>query len=444
MPESLVLVPRIVRLTTQSIHRLRSLAWSDDQRYDWREETFTEVLLSHLAGMAYTVDAKCPRCMIDYSDTCTWSQDEEQDLEPAGVYLTSVARGAELKTGADFFIVFQHEDREIRLAIQAKKLWWDTGREQLGINSMNVEQLDTLIARARESSGVSYYLFYTNAPHAHHTFTQAHCSCTKRTHVTAEGTAALLVSAPKVRKAVTTHGTSGDRFVREVLSMSRPLTCLRDPDWPDDRDPDPAGHDFAAVERFLAEDAEDFTRPPGGHLVPCPRSAPWATDAKNRVVQRFTSDTATHRAKPTAGSPRRKNRARDEPGEVICVLLRDYTGHVRGDDSHGGWYPDDDPAQTMEAARRYWGCALGRAQTCSYLVALSSGTARGCWKIAQEPSRTITGPHSGLVEFELEDVQESEQFRAALKAAAERERTNFMNRQDFFYFTFTPPAPRET
>ncbi|MEV6215810.1 hypothetical protein [Nocardia sp. NPDC051833] len=409
------------RLSCQSVYRLQHLG---ARKFPWQEETFTEILLGHLTGVDYRIDAACPDC--EPPRRCSaWGS---ASRAPAGVRLLTRSdegdrRSVRLLTrpeeggnrargrrgvGADFIYRVQDPsgDREVRLLIQAKRA---RRGELVKAGALPAAQRADLIDAATHFGATAYYLFYAESASAH----VGHITrCAE--HTSPSDTSIVIVAAQVLRRA---FDENGKRSVpaESVFSQGRTLMCL------DGCTPAAGLSAFDRALGFVREDTPDY-QPVGVADRIRPGAAP-ATDEPSLGVPAGSAlpeipavTVLSKRAKPPRRPPsgrvtRGGHQVHD--GEILWVDLGDWVpadsdadaadpDALRDRDGYG-WYPGITTERLRDSARMYWRLALTRAVAVRYLAAWAEGELRAIYQVVDD-SLVIHHDHDGKVSFELTEM----------------------------------------
>lgn len=390
-------LPTAYRVSCQSIHRLVALG---DGVFRWQEETITEILIGHLAGVDYTISAPCPECGT--AECAEWGSDDPRSLRRSGIrLLTKSQEGGKNGLGADFLLCVENfaTGEQARLLIQAKKLRQTNG-EMVPANRKDIlyprtgreTQYEQLVGAAEECGAAPYYLFYPEKASAH----QVHyIDCA--THRTPAGSAAVLVHAHNVARA---FGDGSTARAEILLSEGRSLLCLAE-----------GGRGDAEVRDHYSTMA--FIRKDQPTYAPSRRSTSTAgftsvsVSAEKRAIRRRSFPPRDHSAEPH----------RFETDEILALYLGDWRSDELGAAREGhGWYPGISAERLRESTRMYWPLAVERARRVRYLVAMRRGESLAVYEVVADPIR-----HSpdNTFEFVVDDVPDDSRLAERIKRRAE-------------------------
>ncbi|MFE1596867.1 hypothetical protein [Nocardia sp. NPDC058705] len=373
------------RLSCQSVYRLQHLG---ARLFAWQEETFTELLLGHLTGVDYRIDAPCPDCVPPRR--CTSWGSASQATGSGGLRLLTRpeeggnrARGRR-GVGADFIYSVQEPSgiSEVRLLIQAKRA---RRGESIKSAALPAAQRADLCDAAQHFGATAYYLFYAESESAH----VGHLTrCAE--HTSPSDTSIVMVPAQVLTRAFDEE-KRGSIAADHVFALGRTLLCL------DGCAPAPGLSAFDRVLGFVREDNPDYqpvapsTRLPGTPAV--------------TVIGK--------RAKPPRRPPsRRVTRAGHQvgDGEILWVDLSAadrWAQQSAPDDSTPArapsWYESVSADRLRERTSKYWRLALHRAVAVRYVAAWADGDVRAVYRVLDD-SLIIHHDHGGKVSFDLAEL----------------------------------------
>lgn len=401
------------RLSCQSVYRLQHLG---ARKFAWQEETFTELLLGHLTGVDYRIDAVCPDCAP--GQRCTaWGSATRAAAGAGGLRLLTRPeeggnRARERRgVGADFLYSVQDAsgEQEARLLIQAKR-----ARHGAPIKAaaLPAAQRSDLLDAAQHFGATAYYLFYAESASAH----VGHVTrCPE--HVSPSDTSIVLVPAAVLHR-VFDRERARSVAAAEVFAQGRSLLCL------DGCTPAPGLSAFDRVLGFLRDDTPEYQPIDVANFHPGEHELPPVVTVLGK------------RAKPPRRPPGQVTRAQHQvgDGEILWVDLGDWVPEDAGSDhrttpetpgwalqtmrpvgarSAGpsdpraragyGWYPGISADRLRDSARMYWRLALGRAVGVRYLAAWARGELRAVYQVVED-SLVIHHDHGGKVSFELVEL----------------------------------------
>lgn len=372
------------RLSCQSVYRLQHLG---ARRFPWQEETFTELLLGHLTGVDYRIDAPCPDCVPPRR--CTSWGSATQVTGSGGLRLLTRpeeggnrARGKR-GVGADFIYSVQEPTGalEVRLLIQAKRA---RRGEPVRAAALPAAQRADLRDAAAHFGASAYYLFYAESASAH----VGHVTrCAE--HTSPSDTSIVIVPARVLTRVFDADG-AGSVAAATVFAQGRTLMCL------DGCAPAPGLSAFDRVLDFVRDDTPDYQ--------PIDSSSP--VDPAFSVAGTPVVTVLGKRAKPPRRPPsgqvtRAGHQVRD--GEILWVDLGDWVPVDSLDRAGYGWYPGIGPQRLRESASRYWRLAIPRAVAVRYVAASAHGEIRAIFGVLDD-SLVIHHDHDGKVSFDLVDL----------------------------------------
>lgn len=411
------------RLSCQSVYRLQHLG---ARKFPWQEETFTEILLGHLTGVDYRIDAACPDC-VPPQRCSAWGS---ATRAPAGSRLLTrseeggdrsrARRGVRLLTrpeeggnkrrgrrgvGADFIYSVQDPAgaREVRLLIQAKRA---RRGEAIKAAALPAAQRADLLDAATHFGATAYYLFYAESVSAH----VGHV--TRCAEHTSPSDTSIVIAPAQVLHRVFDEDGAGSVAAAEVFEQGRTLLCL------DGCAPEPGLSAFDRALEFVRDDnpayrpvdiAGDGT-PRGWAYATGTRAAEVATSPPPRPATPRPDIPAVtvlgKRAKPPRRPPsgrvtRGGHHVRE--GEILWVDLGDWVPVESPERAGYGWYPGITADRLRDSARRYWRLAVGRAVDVRYVAAWAHGEIRGVFQVLDD-SLVIHHDHDGKVSFDLVEL----------------------------------------
>ncbi|PXX66903.1 hypothetical protein DFR70_103658 [Nocardia tenerifensis] len=368
------------RLTCQSVYRLQNLG---ARKFPWQEETLTEILLGHLTGVNYRIDARCPECEHEGSHRCRiWDSATMSDSTGGIRLLTRPQEGGNQAlgrrgVGADFVYSLQDEaaECEIRMLIQAKRARCG---QPIKSGAVPARQRVDLLEAAGHYGGAPYYLFYAESQSAHD---GQNTRC--RVHRSPPDTSMILVPAQ-----VLTHVFDVDKATAvsatELFEQGRTLMCI------DGCAKTAASlNAFDRLLRFIRDDNPDYQPVDAGRPLPEAPAVQILTKASKPPAKKMVR-------RVTRGGSRRV-----EHGEILWVYLGEWIPEIGSERTGHGWYPQIDPKCLSDSARMYWKLDLHRAQTVRYLVASAQGEIRALYRVKPD-SLVVHHNYNHKVSFELE------------------------------------------
>ncbi|MGW0328822.1 MULTISPECIES: hypothetical protein [unclassified Nocardia] len=385
------------RLSCQSVYRLQHLG---ARLFPWQEETFTEILLGHLTGVDYRIDAPCPDCVPPRR--CTSWGSATQATGSGGLRLLTRpeeggnrARGRR-GVGADFIYSVQDPSgaSEVRLLIQAKRA---RQGEPIKSAALPSAQRADLQDAAAHFGATAYYLFYAESESAH----VGHLTrCAE--HTSPSDTSIVIVPAQVLTRAFD-EDKRGSIAADLVFALGRTLLCL------DGCAPAPGLSAFDRVLGFVREDN------PGYQPV----------DPATRLPGTPAVTVVGTRAKPPRRPPsRRVTRAGHQvgDGEILWVDLSAADRWAQaGSSSHitePSWYDGVDADRLRERTSKYWRLALHRAVAVRYVAAWADGEVRAVYRVLDD-SLVIHHDHGGKISFDLADLDPASSIHAQVRRRAE-------------------------
>ncbi|MFD6398369.1 hypothetical protein [Nocardia sp. NPDC060249] len=391
------------RLSCQSVYRLQHLG---ARLFPWQEETFTEILLGHLTGVDYRIDAPCPDC-VPPRRCSSWGSATQATGSGGLRLLTRPEEGGNRArgrrgVGADFIYSVQEPSgaSEVRLLIQAKRA---RRGEPLKSAALPAAQRADLQDAARHFGATAYYLFYAESESAH----VGHLTrCAE--HTSASDTSIVVVPAQVLTRAFDEQ-KRGSIAADLVFALGRTLLCL------DGCAPAPGLSAFDRVLGFVREDNPDY-RPvdPGTRLPGTPAVTVIGT-----------------RAKPPRRPPsRRVTRAGKQvgDGEILWVDLSAADRWARQSaepratplarEMAPSWYDGISAERLRERTGKYWRLALHRATAVRYVAAWADGEVRAIYRVLDD-SLVIHHDHGGKISFDLADLDPASSVHTEVRRRAE-------------------------
>ncbi|MEV0337145.1 hypothetical protein [Nocardia sp. NPDC050717] len=423
------------RLSCQSVYRLQHLG---ARTFPWQEETFTELLLGHLTGVDYRIDAACPDCVPP--QRCAAWRPATPAAGAGGLrLLTRPEEGGNKRrdrrgVGADFVYSVQEPTgaREVRMLIQAKRARHGA---PIKAGALPAAQRADLLDAATHFGATAYYLFYAESASAH----VGHVTrCVE--HVSPSDTAIVIVAAHVLRRLFDEEGL---RSVapESVFAEGRTLMCL-DGCTPRGGAAPIGIAGSSAFDRllgFVQEDTPDYrpvrlTQATGAPATDPPATGrPLGDSAPGHELPTVVAVLGKRAKPPRRPPPGRVTRGGQQvrDGEILWVDLGDWVPADPAEDGPGspsadrapqpddvvpadspkpgreragyGWYPGISPARLRDSARMYWRLSLARAVHLRYLVAWAHGEIRAIYRIIDD-SLIIHHDHEGKVSFELTEL----------------------------------------
>ncbi|WP_410874468.1 hypothetical protein [Nocardia sp. A7] len=373
------------RLSCQSVYRLQHLG---ARLFPWQEETFTELLLGHLTGVDYRIDAPCPDCVPPRRCT-SWGSASQATGSGGLRLLTRPEEGGNRGrgrrgVGADFIYSVREPSgiSEVRLLIQAKRA---RRGEPIKSAALPAAQRADLRDAAQHFGATAYYLFYAESESAH----IGHLTrCAE--HTSPSDTSIVIVPA-QVLTRVFDDEKRGSIAADLVFALGRTLLCL------DGCAPAPGLSAFDRVLGFVREDNPDYQ----------------PVDPETRLPGTPAVTVIGTRAKPPRRPPsRRVTRAGHHvgDGEILWVDLSAADRWARqsapADSSPTtapSWFDGIGADQLRERARKYWRLAVHRAVSVRYVAAWADGEVRAVYRVLDD-SLVIHHDHGGKVSFDLAEL----------------------------------------
>lgn len=446
------------RLSCQSVYRLQHLG---ARLFPWQEETFTELLLGHLTGVDYRIDAPCPDC-VPPRRCSSWGSAAQTTGSGGLRLLTRPEEGGNRArgrrgVGADFIYSVQEPSgaSEVRLLIQAKRA---RRGEPIKSAALPSAQRTDLQDAAAHFGATAYYLFYAESESAH----VGHLTrCAE--HTSPSDTSIVIVPAQVLTRAFDEE-KRGSIAADLVFALGRTLLCL------DGCVPAPGLSAFDRVLGFVREDNPDYqpvdpaTRLPGAPAVTVigKRAKPPRRPPSRRVTRagqlvgdgeilwvdlsaadRWAEETAP--AEPSATPPPPTHpkesvaslppESPDEPPpgtpSAIPSLPADDPSPTKslGSVARGSaperepsWYDGVDTDRLRERTRKYWRLALHRAVAVRFVAAWADGEVRAVYRVLDD-SLVIHHDHGGKVSFDLADVDPESTLHTQIVRRAEAYRS---------------------
>lgn len=388
------------RLSSQSVYRLQHLG---ARLFPWQEETFTELLLGHLTGVDYRIDAPCPDCVPPRR--CTSWGSATQATGAGGLRLLTRpeeggnrARGRR-GVGADFIYSVRDPSgaSEARLLIQAKRA---RRGEPIKSAALPTAQRADLRDAAAHFGATAYYLFYAESESAH----VGHLTrCAE--HTSPSDTSIVIVPAQVLTRAFDEQ-KRGSIAADLVFALGRTLLCL------DGCAPAPGLSAFDRLLGFVREDNPDYQ----------------PVDPETRLPATPAVTIIGTRAKPPRRSPSRQvTRAGHQvgDGEILWVDLSAADRWARSTAPVGSaptrepsWFDGIDADRLRERTRKYWRLALHRAVAVRFVAAWADGDVRAVYRVLDD-SLVIHHDHGGKISFELADMDPASNIHAQVRRRAE-------------------------
>ncbi|MFD4442429.1 hypothetical protein ACFWPK_21920 [Nocardia sp. NPDC058519] len=364
------------RLSCQSVYRLQHLG---ARLFPWQEETFTEILLGHLTGVDYRIDAPCPDCAPPRRCT-SWGSATQVSGAGGLRLLTRPEEGGNRArgrrgVGADFIYSVQEPSGagEVRLLIQAKRA---RRGEPIKAAALPAAQRSDLRDAATHFGATAYYLFYAESESAH----VGHLTrCAE--HTSPSDTSIVVVPAQVLTRAFDEEKL-GSITADRVFALGRTLLCL------DGCAPAPGLSAFDRALGFVREDNPDYL----------------PVDPATRLPGTPAVTVIGTRAKPSRRPPsRRVTRAGQQvgDGEILWVDLSAADRWAESVDP--SWYPDIGAERLRERTSKYWRLALHRAVAVRYVAAWADGEVRAIYRVLDD-SLVIHHDHGGKVSFDLAEL----------------------------------------
>ncbi|MGY0502767.1 hypothetical protein ACWZHB_30140 [Nocardia sp. FBN12] len=428
------------RLSCQSVYRLQHLG---ARLFPWQEETFTELLLGHLTGVDYRIDAPCPDCVPPRR--CTSWGSAAQTTGSGGLRLLTRpeeggnrARGRR-GVGADFIYSVQEPSgaREVRLLVQAKRA---RRGEPIKSAALPSAQRSDLQDAAAHFGATAYYLFYAESESAH----VGHLTrCAE--HTSPSDTSIVIVPAQVLTRAFDEE-KRGSIAADLVFALGRTLLCL------DGCVPAPGLSAFDRVLGFVREDNPGYqpvdpaTRLPGTAVVTVigtrakpPRRPPSrrVTRAGQHVgdgeilwVDLSAADRWAQQSAPAAKNATPPTHSK-EPADSLAPTAPDGPASASAGDASLGstpgettpgrepsWYDGVSAGRLRERTSKYWRLALHRAVAVRYVAAWADGDVRAVYRVVDD-SLIIHHDHGGKISFDLTDVDPESTLHAQIVRRAE-------------------------
>ncbi|MGY1984122.1 hypothetical protein [Nocardia gipuzkoensis] len=368
------------RLTCQSVYRLQHLS---ARKFPWQEETFTEILLGHLTGVDYRIDADCPDCVTGSLRCRAWDHATAAKISGGLRLLTRPQEGGNRRwgltgVGADFVYSLQDRDgtREIRLLIQAKRV---RNNATIKAADLPATQRADLLAAASHYGAVAYYLFYAESPSAHDGHV-TRCDV----HTSPPDTSVIIVPA-HVLSELFDYAQFTSVTAASVFERGHTLLCL------DGCDVDDRSSAFDRLARFVSQDHDYQPVSARTELPEMP------------AVQVLTKASKPARVAVGQRITRGGGRKPVQSGEILWVQLGEWTSEFGREREGHGWFNGMSEGLLADSARMYWRLDLHRAQHLRYLVASAQGQIRAVYRIIDD-SLTVHHDIEDRISFEVEPI----------------------------------------
>lgn len=401
------------RLTCHSIHRLVHLG---QRKFYWQEETLTEILLGHMTGVDYTVNAICPECgpSSEHSGCSKWESGSVLGAVARTRLLSRYEEGGNARhgiegIGADFLFSAQdiRTNTEARLLIQAKRIKWS---EMFRLTKKLAIQRDQLRTAARRYHAAPYYLFYCETDSPHQTL-RVRCA----NNLPPQDTAAILLHADELWNAL--ESSSGRELSQEeITSRGHSLLCLHGCDRSKARD-----HLFDTLLPFINLSDPNYTAISGN--MERPSHIPEARVSDRRVKPPTDSQTAQKEQlfSPPISSPPISPLPESmyKPSDVLLVRLgpwRSEDDSISGREGYG-WRATITKTELRDATRMYWRLKLARAKEIQHIVAWAENKPRAFYAVKPD-SLVVHNDRDGRISFDVDELDDDSPMIAELTERA--------------------------
>ncbi|PTR36702.1 hypothetical protein C8K38_12395 [Rhodococcus sp. OK611] len=385
------------RLTCHSIHRLVHLG---QRKFYWQEETLTEILLGHMTGVDYTVNAICPECgpSSEHFGCSKWESGSVLGAVARTRLLSRYEEGGNARNGvegvgADFLFSAQDSrtNTEARLLIQAKRIKWS---EMFRLTKKLVIQRDQLRAAARRYHAAPYYLFYCETDSPHQT-QRVRCA----NNLPPQDTAAILLHADELWNAF--ESSSGNSLSQEAItSRGHSLLCLHGCDRSKARD-----HLFDTLLAFINLSDPNYIATSGN--MERPSNIPEARVSDRRVKPPRDPQTAQNEQIFSQSIPSLPE-VMHETSDVLLVRLGPWKGEddsISGREGYG-WRETITKTELRDSTRMYWRLKLARAKRIQYIVAWAENEPRAFYAVKPD-SLVVHNDRDGRISFDVDELDDN-------------------------------------